>query len=129
MAIAHSTERFWLVKMVKGLQGVAALWVWGIGLYFNTYLNQYIVLLLLLMTVLTLLLFWFDKRRASQPNANRISERTLLLWGALSLNIGIYIGRAWFKHKTVSLGFNLKLLLSQLLLAGVAGLLLYYKQI
>lgn len=78
------------------------------------------VIYLLSVNVIVILLFWFDKKRATR-NLQRVSEKSLITVGLLGLHVGTVFARRWLKHKTVSLSFNGKVLLSQYALLALVG--------
>lgn len=79
-----------------------------------------VVIYLLSVNVIVILLFWFDKKRAIK-NQQRVSEKSLITVGLLGLHVGTVFARRWLKHKTVSLSFNSKVLLSQYVLLALVG--------
>lgn len=79
-----------------------------------------VVIYLLSVNVIVILLFWFDKKRAIK-NQQRVSEKSLITVGLLGLHVGTVLARKWLKHKTVSLSFNSKVLLSQYVLLTLVG--------
>jgi uncharacterized membrane protein YsdA (DUF1294 family) len=66
-----------------------------------------IAILFLALNGLAFLMFALDKWRA-RSSGHRISERTLVLSGALGGWIGGFIGMNVFRHKTAKAAFKLK---------------------
>ncbi|CCQ10049.1 hypothetical protein PALB_9140 [Pseudoalteromonas luteoviolacea B = ATCC 29581] len=77
---------------------------------------QPLLVSLVIVNVFGIGLYWVDKRRSQTEGASRISEIRLILVGVMGLHIASFLGRYWFRHKTLSMGFNTKLLLSQVIL-------------
>jgi uncharacterized membrane protein YsdA (DUF1294 family) len=66
-----------------------------------------IAILFLALNGLAFAMFGFDKWRAS-ASGRRVSERTLILSGALGGWLGGLIGMSLFRHKTAKTAFKLK---------------------
>lgn len=61
-------------------------------------------------SLITFAAFGLDKWRAAR-DANRISELTLVLLGAIGGWLGGWLGMTCFRHKTIKFSFRLKYML------------------
>ncbi|WMN61641.1 DUF1294 domain-containing protein (plasmid) [Pseudoalteromonas xiamenensis] len=102
------------LKLIKGLQLITTMWIVLFFTLKSVTVWQPYLIYLMLANLVVIALFWLDKRRAaSQPQA-RISERMLVAVSSFGLFIGSLVARKLFKHKSISLKFNIKLLAAQL---------------
>jgi uncharacterized membrane protein YsdA (DUF1294 family) len=65
------------------------------------------VAFLVLASLITLVLFALDKKKAGGQSADRIKEKTLLMWSALGGAVGAWLGRLLFHHKTQKIYFSI----------------------
>lgn len=115
------------LALVKSLQVIALILMLLAVFYFFGSYWRLLTGFLFITNMLVIVAFWLDKQRAIKQQ-ERISEKALVSLGLMGLHIGSLFARRWLKHKTISLGFNLKIVLSQFLLiaAGIATYQAWY---
>lgn len=79
-----------------------------------------------LLSLTTFAVYGIDKRRAKTAGARRISERALHRLSWLGGVAGGWLGRRFFRHKTVKAGFRIRLVLASILHVGIACALAWF---
>lgn len=80
---------------------------------------KYIIILLVVLNIVSFALYGIDKHKAKN-NRWRISEKTLLMWGAAA-PFGAVLGTKVFHHKTKKLKFDTVLFISCIVHALLYG--------
>ncbi|MDE7244601.1 MAG: DUF1294 domain-containing protein [Oscillospiraceae bacterium] len=89
-------------------------------------MGRYFLVWLAAANLTAFVLMGVDKRRAKQPGAWRVRERTLFLWAISGGSIGAIAGMRFFHHKTKHWYFVWGMPLILLVQAASAGLYWYY---